>query len=110
MIDLAMIQDPPTPSPTVSRFRYEREKRARREAKVIASVERLHAPRADERGLHFSIIRRGPRWILGDPTRLQQIPGNFLSNAIKFTECGPVWGLVELVPPVGTGWADDRRQ
>ena len=41
------------------------------------------------RGLHFAVeLHEGPLWVIGDPTRLQQIHVNMLSNAAKYTPEG----------------------
>ena len=52
---------------------------------------------AQEGGLELScrLAPQVPRWVLGDPTKLRQILGNLVSNAIKFTEEGFVCLEVE---------------
>jgi PAS domain S-box-containing protein len=47
---------------------------------------------ARSKGLAFEIAVAGDvvRYVAGDPTRTRQILANFVSNAIKFTECGRV--------------------
>ncbi|KTF31616.1 response regulator [Xanthomonas vesicatoria] len=59
---------------------------------LVAEVEALMAPLAQERGLRFSleIGLLGDITASGDPTRIRQILLNLLSNAIKFTERGVV--------------------
>ena len=49
-------------------------------------------PLADARGLGFQLLQdeRLPPWVLGDPLRLRQIIGNYVANALKFTEHGDV--------------------
>jgi signal transduction histidine kinase/HAMP domain-containing protein/ActR/RegA family two-component response regulator len=59
---------------------------------------------ADQKGLAFAVRmdERLPATMFSDPTRLQQILKNLLSNAFKFTAKGGVTMLVELA-------ADDSR-
>ncbi|WP_430544282.1 ATP-binding protein [Xanthomonas nasturtii] len=59
---------------------------------LVAEVEALMAPLAQERGLRFSLEvgLLGDITASGDPTRIRQILLNLLSNAIKFTERGVV--------------------
>lgn len=54
----------------------------------------------EERGLslHVSIHPQVPSWLVGDPMRLIQVVGNYLSNAIKFTEAGSVGLDVTAIP------------
>ncbi|NUB46186.1 response regulator [Fertoebacter nigrum] len=66
---------------------------------AVQSVAALHALKAQEKGLDFS-VRLGAGaagWVIGDPTRLRQIMGNLISNAIKFTERGAVRVIVDQI-------------
>jgi signal transduction histidine kinase len=68
-------------------------------AEVIQSVIDAMAPRARTKGLEFSVSCAGPlpEQITTDPTRLNQILLNLVSNAIKFTLAGRVELTVGLV-------------
>ena len=48
--------------------------------------------KAKEKGIRLSFVARAnsPEWVLSDPTKLRQILGNLVSNAIKFTDTGAV--------------------
>ncbi|QTN38159.1 tetratricopeptide repeat protein [Cryomorphaceae bacterium] len=52
--------------------------------------------KAEQKGLEFGLIFEGdlPAHVIGDALRLRQVAGNFLSNAVKFTEQGSVHMLV----------------
>ena len=59
---------------------------------IINHVEILYKNLAHQKGLIFKteIDQSVPKVVLTDPTRLQQILNNLISNAIKFTEQGEV--------------------
>lgn len=55
--------------------------------------------RIEEKGLQLfpTIDKKVPRYLIGDPLRLEQIFMNILTNAIKFTEQGDIVLKIELV-------------
>lgn len=54
--------------------------------------------KAEEKGLELNLLVSSsiPRFLVGDPTKLRQIIGNLVSNAIKFTKIGEVFIDVSL--------------
>lgn len=60
--------------------------------KTMEDLSFLFIPRAKERGnsLALNMDPSLNHYFIGDPLRLKQIVGNFVSNAIKFTENGKV--------------------
>lgn len=62
---------------------------------ALASTYQLQSP--DEIEVIISVDQNIPEWVKGDPTRLQQILGNLLNNAFKFTNRGEIELSVKLV-------------
>ena len=61
-------------------------------AEVLDTLKKIFQYKAEEKGLqlHTAITDDLPAVIMGDPTRINQILTNLISNAIKFTEKGSV--------------------
>jgi len=58
---------------------------------VLASLHATYAMLGKDRGIACDLIVERPLgWRTGDPTRLKQILGNLLANALKFTDEGRV--------------------
>lgn len=70
---------------------------------LTRSVAAAFALKADEKGIAFNIeIEQDvPVHLIGDPTRIRQILGNLISNAIKFTDQGSVSVHLDLTPTAG---------
>ncbi len=66
---------------------------------LLDEMARLYAIRASEKSLLFTqdIDAAVPAWVNGDPTRLRQVLGNFLGNALKFCPAGEVGLKVHVI-------------
>jgi PAS domain S-box-containing protein len=71
---------------------------------VISSMTELMLPKSVEKGIRLSSVvdTKVPYYVKGDPTRLNQILVNLVSNAIKFTHEGGVKTEVTLLKESAT--------
>lgn len=60
--------------------------------KLLSTLKDIMSISAKEKGLRLEIEKDEdvPRWLIGDPVRMNQILTNLVSNGIKFTEHGAV--------------------
>jgi signal transduction histidine kinase len=72
---------------------------------LLQDVLGLYAGKAHEKNvsLMIDVDPQVPKWAMIDPTRLRQILGNLVSNAVKFTENG------EIMAQIATGAAQGRE-
>ena len=72
---------------------------------TVHTMELIVAARAQE--LTLSVVPEGPLYVEADPTRMEQVFGNLLNNASKFSsERGRIWVTVELERDEGQSTAD----
>jgi two-component system, sensor histidine kinase len=66
---------------------------------LIEDTIKAHSQRAVTKGieLNYAFSSTIPQYVVGDPSRVQQILNNLISNAIKFTESGEVWVKVKKI-------------
>lgn len=67
---------------------------------LLASLRSAYSELAREKGLsfRFHVADNVPVCVTGDPVRVRQILGNYLSNALKFTQIGRIKVNVTWVP------------
>ncbi|MBO6527390.1 ATP-binding protein [Erythrobacter sp.] len=80
---------------TLQRTRSEREETVSQveefqPAALVERVAELFRPLARRKGLALDVVTGSDGLVIGQPTRIQQILANFVSNAIKFTSTGKV--------------------
>jgi PAS domain S-box-containing protein len=73
---------------------------------VVRSAVDLLRPLAQAKGLalRLQLADRLPARLIGDGTRIGQVVGNLVNNAVKFTSCGRVTVAVDAAPCGGNRW------
>lgn len=68
-------------------------------SQIVSTLIDLMLPKSTEKNIRLSsrIDPAIPDYLIGDPTRLNQILLNLVSNAIKFTESGEIKIIIELL-------------
>ena len=89
-------------------------------AEIARKVENLHAFKAREKGLAFSVVASEPAdlWRMGDAHRLVQVLHNLVGNAVKFTHQGgvsvrfesPASGSICVIEVADTGIGMSKEQ
>ncbi|PJI10063.1 MULTISPECIES: PAS domain-containing hybrid sensor histidine kinase/response regulator [Clostridium] len=66
---------------------------------TIENTVSLYIPKASEKNIEiYTMIKADvPENVIGDPSRLRQILGNLISNAVKFTEHGEITVKVDCI-------------
>ncbi len=61
-------------------------------SRLLAETEHVYRPLIEGRGLYFKVQQKGLEhvYLMGDHIRIKQIMGNYLNNALKFTDDGGV--------------------
>jgi signal transduction histidine kinase/ActR/RegA family two-component response regulator len=91
---------------------------------LAQGTKELYALKAQEKGLVLDLEVTAPArcWVESDPTRLRQVAGNLISNAIKFTakgsvkvcidmqKIGPKLNLIIEVADTGQGISPDQMR
>ena len=67
--------------------------------KIISNLSTTYRMSTENKGLYFKAVidNNVPKYVIGDPTRLNQILNNLLSNALKFTEFGGITLTIKVL-------------
>lgn len=86
--------------------------------RLLSETEQIYRPLIEGRGLYFKLQQQSIEqlYLIGDQIRIKQILGNYLNNALKFTDEGGITlcaqysveeGLALLVQDTGIGIKDE---